>query len=161
MVSTVMLAWLMLSVFVAFAAVPVGRSPLLWFAIAILLSPVVALAVLLIVWESSRNVAPAAPAPSISFTGDELLEKLERLFNDGRLSVNDDARLRALARREPPRRKEKSAPLTDVEEFTRACPSCARMIHPKATTCMHCFAKVAIDSTTVARTAAPDGDRDE
>lgn len=33
-------------------------------------------------------------------------------------------------------------PSPGVAEFTRACPSCTRLIHPKATTCMQCWAKV-------------------
>jgi hypothetical protein len=74
-----------------------------------------------------------------------------RLEHSRALTVDEIAQLKALAQREPPAPKPKVAENgqsahSAASEFTRPCPSCGRLIHPKATTCMHCWAKIASDA---------------
>lgn len=147
--------WLVFAGIVAVVASGQRREPILWFVIALLISPLIALVILLVVGDV---VGPKAEASSSSTTTTllgattrELLARLEEKFNDGRFSADEVTQLRALAQREPPAPKvkpagegsEKPAVSPGVADFIRACPSCGRMIHPQATTCMHCWAKVA------------------
>jgi hypothetical protein len=139
---TLILVWLALSVAVAFIAALLGRGPILWFAIAVLLSPGVALGVVLIMWEAQGLAREQATPNTVSdATSDDILVRVEHLFDDGRLTEQQVERIRALARREMPLVKPKPK-LGDSDAFTRPCPACGGLINPKAMTCMHCFAKV-------------------
>ena len=142
MLVTLFIVWLVASVAVAFVAALLGRGPMLWFAIALLLSPAVALGVVLIMWEAqglAREQATSSSAPDA--TPDDMLVRVEHLFDDGSLTEQQVERIRVLARREFPSAKPKQK-LGDSDAFTRPCPACGGLINPKATACMHCFAKV-------------------
>ena len=142
--AVIIVLWLVLSVVVAFVAISLGRGPLLWFVISMLLSPGAAAAVLLIVWETQRlSAQQVTPTVAPELTVDEVLSRVERVFDQGKLRPDQLERLRTLAQREPPPANVAPVARTSVDEFTRPCPSCGRLISPKAAACMHCFAKVA------------------
>lgn len=141
--------WLLFAAGVGLFAAAQGRQPLLWALIALLASPLIAFVILLVVGSFSGATSGATAATTLrGATARESLSRLEEKFNEGALSLDEIAQLKALAQREPPAPKPRTAdPMqaapAPATEFTRPCPSCRRLIHPKATTCMHCWAKIA------------------
>lgn len=144
--------WLLFAAIVALIAGGQRREPLIWFVVALLLSPLIAFAILLIVGDVlGVKAEPSESAVTLrSATARELLARLEEKLDGGMLGADEIAQLKTLAQREPPPPNAKplaaSPAASPAAEFTRPCPSCGRLIHPKATTCMHCLAKVAGDA---------------
>lgn len=80
-------------------------------------------------------------------SGEEFLGLLIPLIEGNALTSDEVVRLKAFAFQDPGRSKASAAQArSSKDEATRPCPNCGRLIHPKATTCMHCWTKVAIES---------------
>jgi hypothetical protein len=134
--------WLIFALAVGMYATSRGRNPLAWFALALLISPLVCIVIIAVTPEVNPGAADYSASASVaSATGTELLQRVSELFDRGALTDGDVGVLRALAAREMPARPK---PRKDPAEsdFTRPCPSCGKLVHPQATTCMHCWAKL-------------------
>jgi hypothetical protein len=134
--------WLLFALGTGAYAASRGRNAIVWFVLALLISPLVCVVVIAVTPEVNATSADYSAPVSLSVaTGSELLQRVSELFERGKLTEPDLVLLRSLAAREMP------APASprnrsESEEFTRPCPSCGKLVHPKATTCMHCWAKL-------------------
>jgi hypothetical protein len=134
--------WLVFALVAGGYAASRGRNALAWFVLALLISPLVCIVIMAVAPEVSEGSADySAPLSVSAASGAELLQRVRELFDRGALTEADLALLRTLAAREmpapaSPRKRNEAA------EFTRPCPGCGKLVHPQATTCMHCWAKL-------------------
>jgi hypothetical protein len=140
--AALLLCWVLFAIGVGVYASSRGRNMLAWTVIALFVSPLICVVILAVSpGLSSSTQEPAAAVTITSATATELLRRVEELFERGALTDGDLGRIRALAAREMPAPK-RAEPKPAVSEFTRPCPSCSGLVHPQATTCMHCWAKL-------------------
>lgn len=142
MLLAVFLLWLAFCTAVGMFASSRGRDFASWLGIAVLISPLVAIVILAVIPEGPGQVHVAQPALLGSATATDLLDRLEKLFDRGALTPFEVQQLKILAARELPAPPPNVAVSSDAEQFTRPCPRCGKLIHPQATTCMHCWAKL-------------------
>jgi hypothetical protein len=119
-----------------------GRNPLAWFGIGLLISPVIAAVMLAVAAPLTGSQGPEAPRTLMMASISELIARLEELFARGAMTPNDHARIKALAARELPAPAQRLIATDQTSAFTYPCPRCSGLIHPQATTCMHCWAKL-------------------
>jgi hypothetical protein len=134
--------WLLFAIGVGAYASSRGRNIFAWTVLALFVSPLICVVILAVSPEvTSAGHESAAPVTISAATATELLVRIEELFDRGALTDGDLGRIRALAAREMPAPKivERKPVASD---FTRPCPSCGGLVHPKAATCMHCWAKL-------------------
>jgi len=133
--------WLLFALGVGLYASARGRSALVWFAVALVVSPLIC-AIFLTVAPDTRadeNPEPSLTAVEVA-TAAEVLHRLEVLFERAALTHAELGQLRSLAARElppPPKPRE-----PQKSEFTKPCPRCGKLVHPQAKTCMHCWASL-------------------
>lgn len=132
--------WVVFAIGVGFYASTRGRSGLAWFGVALLVSPLICLVILTVAPDASSVEGSEHSATVVAeATAAEVLHRLEILFERGALTRPEIDQLRSLAARELPVPKSRK-PATS--ELTRACPRCGKLVHAKAKTCMHCWAKL-------------------
>jgi hypothetical protein len=140
--AALLIVWVLFAIGVGVYASSRGRDIFAWTVIALFVSPLICAVILAVSPELSGSTHPAsAPVTITAATATELLRRVEELFDRGALTDGDLGRIRALAAREMPAPK-RAEPKPAVSEFTRPCPSCSGLVHPQATTCMHCWAKL-------------------
>ena len=134
--------WIVFAAAVGSFASARGREFIVWMGIGLVISPLVAIVILAVIPEGP-GVAPVASPPLLgSATASDLLDRVEALFDRGALTAFEHQRLKVLAARELPAPPPAVAAKTDAVQFTRPCPRCGGLIHPQATTCLHCWAKL-------------------
>lgn len=74
-------------------------------------------------------------------SAEEFLGLLIPLFESQALTADEFAKLKTFAF-DGPQQAFSGRKKSDADDATRPCPNCDRPIHPKARTCMHCWAKV-------------------
>jgi hypothetical protein len=76
--------------------------------------------------------------------GEDFLSLLVPLVENGTLTRDETERLKAFAFQDAPAAPETntSAQMPTVTVRQAPCPHCGGMVHPEATTCMHCWAKL-------------------
>jgi hypothetical protein len=134
--------WVLFAIGVGVYASSRGRNIFAWTVLAMFVSPLICVVALAVAPEvTSTTTDTAAPLTITAATATELLRRVEELFERGALTDGDLGRIRALASREMPAPKiVERKPV--ASEFTRPCPSCGGLVHPQATTCMHCWARL-------------------
>ncbi len=77
-------------------------------------------------------------------TCEDFLSLLLPLIDNGALTADETARLKAFAFQEAPAPTESKriAPQSASTPTNIPCPKCGGLIHPEASTCMHCWAKL-------------------
>ncbi|MBV8759001.1 MAG: hypothetical protein JO257_17060 [Deltaproteobacteria bacterium] len=137
------LLWLAFGVGVGAFASSRGRDFTIWCVVGLVISPLIAIVILAATPEVNHEVE-ASPVTVQAATSSELLARFEQLFDRGAATPVDHARIKVLAARElparPPAADPKKAP---PSELTRPCPKCGGLVHSQATTCMHCWTKLA------------------
>lgn len=134
--------WLAFGVAVGGFASSKGRDFTIWCVIGLVISPLIAIVILAVAPDVTREIE-ASPVTVQAATSSELLARFEQLFDRGAATPLDHARIKLLAARELPSAISPTEPKPHARsEFTRPCPKCEGLVHPQATTCMHCWTKL-------------------
>jgi hypothetical protein len=113
-----------------------------------------------------KNIIDALQDKQLIETGEDFLGLLIPLIDNGALTADEASRLKDFAFRkmaaptqEPIEKPSSSRPAVTPQDSealnSRPCPRCGGPIHPQATTCMHCWAKVSAVPKTASIVSSP------